>query len=52
MGRLGFEPLISEQSADVRFGAHNGPKSDITSCPKSAPEAVVSEKTVFDPNDA
>lgn len=52
MGRLGFEPLISEQSADVRFGAHNGFKAGVVPCPKSAPEAVVSEKTVLDPNDA
>ena len=33
---LGREPINLEWSADVRFGAHNGLKSDIAPCPKSA----------------
>jgi hypothetical protein len=33
---LGREPMNSEWSADVRFGAHSGLKSDITALPKSA----------------
>jgi hypothetical protein len=33
---LGREPINSEWSADVRFGAHSGFKSDITALPKSA----------------
>ncbi len=34
--RPGREPINSEWSTDVRFGAHNGLKSDIAPCPKSA----------------
>src|ERR1700730_4898621 len=33
---LGREPVNPEWSADVRFGAHSGLKSDITAFPKSA----------------
>src|SRR5712671_5481970 len=33
---LGREPINLEWSADVRFGAHNGLKSDIALWPKSA----------------
>src|SRR5258706_2684522 len=33
---LGREPINLEWSADVRFGAHNGLKSDIAPCPKHA----------------
>jgi hypothetical protein len=33
---LGREPINSEWSADVLFGAHFGLKSDITALPKSA----------------
>ena len=33
---LGREPINSEWSADVGFGAHSGLKSDITALPKSA----------------
>ncbi len=33
---LGREPINSERSADVRFGAHSGLKSDIARGPKSA----------------
>jgi hypothetical protein len=33
---LGREPVNSERSADVRFGAHFGLKSAITALPKSA----------------
>jgi hypothetical protein len=33
---LGREPIKPEALANVRFGAHNGLKSDIAPCPKSA----------------
>jgi hypothetical protein len=33
---LGREPINLERSTDVRFGAHNGLKSEIAPCPKSA----------------
>jgi hypothetical protein len=32
----GREPINSEVLVDVRFGMHDGLKSDITPCPKSA----------------
>ncbi len=31
---LGREPINSERSTDVRFGAHSGLKSDVTALPK------------------
>jgi len=36
--RPGREPIYSELSTDVRFGAHSGLKSDITALPKCAHE--------------
>jgi hypothetical protein len=39
--RPGREPINSEWSTDVRFGAHNGLKSDIAPCPKSCPLADI-----------
>jgi hypothetical protein len=33
---LGREPIKPEALANVRFGTHNGHKSDIAACPKSA----------------
>src|SRR6202011_673865 len=35
-GSVGREPINSEWSADVRFGAHSGLKSDIAALPKCA----------------
>ena len=32
----GVNPISLERSADFRFGAHNGRKSDMAPCPNSA----------------
>src|SRR5258708_6305910 len=47
---LGREPINLEWSADVRFGAHNGLKSDIAPCPKSANKRLMrcGIKSLFD----
>src|SRR5438046_6768811 len=47
---LGREPINFEWSADVRFGAHNGLKSDIAPCPKSANKRLMrcGIKSLFD----
>jgi hypothetical protein len=37
---LGREPINLQWSADVRFGAHNGLKSDIAPFPKSAKPVI------------
>ena len=42
--KLGREPIDSERSVDVRFGAHSGLSSDIEPCPFSAADIPLTVK--------